>query len=489
MDLQGTITYMSRSIEEMGFTEEEIEGANISQLLTPESYELAMNRLQKRLKGENINAPFEVGILNKSGIVVPFELNTSIITEEGELTGIEIVARNITERKQAEARTEKLLSQQRAVYRFSLALGALLDLHGICRLLADEIERLQGTNTLILSRFDRSTNLITPLYVMMDGTEMDVAELPTLPLAPEGEGMQSQVLRTGEPLYIPDWGAQEANLHTKYAVTDEKIVTSQIPDKSDRTSWTQSAVFLPLMIAGTPIGVMQVQSHRLDDFDDDDIVLLTGMASVAATGIERAELHTNVRAAFDGVVHALGVSTEMRDPYTAGHQRRVTELACAIAVELGLSSERQETLRVAGLLHDIGKMSVPAEILSRPGKLSSMEMDLLKSHARAGYEIVKGTSLPKDIADVILYHHERMDGSGYPEGLSGEAIPLESRILAVADVVEAMSSHRPYRAAHTLEEALREIETGAGTLYDSEVADACVRLFREERFHFSDKPG
>jgi len=392
------------------------------------------------------------------------------------------------ESKRAEVRTKKLLSQQMAINRFALALGALLDLQGICRVLADEVGRLQGTDTLILSRFDKSTNVITPLYVMMEGTEMDVTELPPLPLAPEGEGMQSQVLRTGKPLCVPDWAAREATLHTQYAVTDQKVVTSQMPDKSDRTSWTQSAVFVPLMISGTPIGVMQVQSRRLDDFDADDVVVLEGMASVAAAGIERAQLHGQVRAAFEGVVHALAASTEMRDPYTAGHQRRVTELACDIAAELGLDSERREILRVAGLLHDIGKMSVPAEILSKPSGLSSLEMALVKGHARAGYEIVRGTALPKEVADAVLHHHERMDGSGYPDGLSGEAILLEARILAVADVVEAIASHRPYRAAHTLEEALTEIETGAGTLYDADVTGACVRLFREGRFRFSDEP-
>ena len=147
----------------------------------------------------------------------------------------------------------------------------------------------------------------------------------------------------------------------------------------------------------------------------------------------------------DSTIQALVTVTEARDPYTAGHQRRVTQLACAVARELGLSADRVAGLRVMGLLHDIGKISIPAEILSKPGKLSDTEFGLIKSHAQAGYEIVKEIQFPWPVAEVILQHHERMDGSGYPQGMTGPDIILEARILAVADVVEAMSSHRPYR--------------------------------------------
>ena len=147
----------------------------------------------------------------------------------------------------------------------------------------------------------------------------------------------------------------------------------------------------------------------------------------------------------DGTIEALATVSEVRDPYTAGHQRRVTRLACAVARELGLPADRVAGLRVMGLLHDMGKISIPAEILSKPGKLSDTEFAIIKSHAQAGYEIVKEIRFPWPVAEVILQHHERLDGSGYPQGLTGPDIILEARILAVADVVEAMASHRPYR--------------------------------------------
>ncbi|MDP3182016.1 MAG: PAS domain S-box protein [Desulfobaccales bacterium] len=185
-----------------------------------------------------------------------------------------------------------------------------------------------------------------------------------------------------------------------------------------------------------------------------------------------------------GTIQALATVTEARDPYTAGHQRRVTQLACAVGRELGLSADRVAGLWVMGLLHDLGKISTPAEILSKPGKLSDTEFGLTKSHAQAGYEIVKEIRFPWPVAEAILQHHERMDGSGYPQGLTGPDITLEARILAVADVVEAMSSHRPYRPALGIEAALEEITKNKGILYEPEVVDACLKLFTEKGFKF-----
>ncbi|MBK7903256.1 MAG: HD domain-containing protein [Proteobacteria bacterium] len=174
----------------------------------------------------------------------------------------------------------------------------------------------------------------------------------------------------------------------------------------------------------------------------------------------------------------------MRDPYTAGHERRVAALAVAIAAELGLDSVVQEGLDVAGHLHDVGKVMVPSEILSKPGKLSPIEMQLVQGHCQAGYNILSSVDFPWPVADIILQHHERLDGSGYPGGLKGEAILRQARILAVADVVEAMSSHRPYRSGLGVTVALAEIERGSGTAYAQDVVEACLRLFREKNYRF-----
>jgi putative nucleotidyltransferase with HDIG domain len=173
---------------------------------------------------------------------------------------------------------------------------------------------------------------------------------------------------------------------------------------------------------------------------------------------------------------------ETRDPYTSGHQTRSANLARAIAMEMGLPEDKIDAIRMAGSIHDIGKLSIPAEILSKPTKLSAIEWLLIKEHAQRGYEILKDVESPWPLAEIVHQHHERMDGSGYPRSLKGEEILIEARILSVADVVEAMASHRPYRPGLGIDAALNEIEKNSGIFYDATVADACLRLFREKGF-------
>ena len=199
---------------------------------------------------------------------------------------------------------------------------------------------------------------------------------------------------------------------------------------------------------------------------------------------ERKRVEEALRTTLNGTIQAIGRTTETRDPYTAAHQRRVTQLACAIAKEMNLPQDQIDGIRVAGLMHDIGKMSIPAEILAKPSKLSETEFDLIKAHPQVAYDILKSIDFPWPVAGIILQHHERLDGSGYPKGVKDGDILLEARILGVADVVEAMSSHRPYRPALGIDKALEEIEKNKGTLYDPEVVDACLRLFSKGRFEF-----
>lgn len=187
-----------------------------------------------------------------------------------------------------------------------------------------------------------------------------------------------------------------------------------------------------------------------------------------------------------GTVDAVARMMDMRDPYTAGHERRVGELAALIAAEMGLSENVQQGLRIAGGVHDVGKITVPAEILGKPGKISAVEFEIIKTHAEQGYEVLKGVDFPWPVAEVARQHHERVDGSGYPRGLKGDQIILEARILAVADVVEAMATHRPYRPAQGIAKALDEITRGAGTAFDPPVVDACLKLFREKGYQFPD---
>jgi PAS domain S-box-containing protein len=190
----------------------------------------------------------------------------------------------------------------------------------------------------------------------------------------------------------------------------------------------------------------------------------------------------SLRESIKTTIQVLGAASEVRDPYTAGHQKRVADLARAIATEMKLPHDKIEGIRMAGSIHDIGKLSIPTEILSKPTKLTEIEFSLIKEHSQSGYEILKDVESPWPLAQIVYQHHERMNGSGYPRNLKGDEIILEARIMAVADVVEAMASYRLYRPTLGIEEALEEIEKNKGFLYDDTVADACLRLFREKGY-------
>ncbi len=188
------------------------------------------------------------------------------------------------------------------------------------------------------------------------------------------------------------------------------------------------------------------------------------------------KIKTNI----EGTIHAMAMTVEMRDPYTAGHQRQVADLASAIAEKMDIPKEQIDSIHLAGTIHDIGKMQVPTEILSKCGKLTELEFDMIKTHSQAGYDILKSIEFQWPIAEFVLQHHERMDGSGYPSGLKGENILIEARILSVADVVDAIVPHRPYRPALGIEKAQEVIFNNRGIVYDSDVVDACLGIISEK---------
>jgi len=194
----------------------------------------------------------------------------------------------------------------------------------------------------------------------------------------------------------------------------------------------------------------------------------------------------NLKKVMDGTISAMAMAVEMRDPYTSGHQHRVAELAQAIAQEIKLSAENIEGVYMAASIHDIGKISLPAEILSKPVKLTDIERKMIQAHSKVGYDILRGIDFSWPIAQIVLQHHERIDGSGYPHGLGGEEILIGARIVGVADVVETMASHRPYRPSIGLDKALEEVSNNKGKLYDQRVVNACLKLFNEKGFKFSE---
>lgn len=296
-----------------------------------------------------------------------------------------------------------------------------------------------------------------------------------------GNGPTGIAIRTGNPSIVRD-------IHNdpKFAPWREQAIQRDYA----------SSIALPLIKDNVTLGALNIYSRYPDAFGDSEIMLLGELADDIAFGIHTQRLnleHTDIEEERKGhklrlqeallqTIQAITVMVEKRDPFTAGHQRRVADLAVAIAQELDFDEVRQEGIRFGAMIHDIGNIYVPAEILNRPGKLSESELQIVRSHPSVGYDIVKDINFPWPVADMILHHQERLDGSGYPDGLKGDSISLEARIIGVADVVEAMLSHRPYRASFSVEEMLQEIERYRGIKYDAQAVDACARLFRDKNY-------
>ncbi|TDY00558.1 GAF domain-containing protein [Thiohalophilus thiocyanatoxydans] len=292
--------------------------------------------------------------------------------------------------------------------------------------------------------------------------------------SPRGQGPVGQAIRQAKAIAVQDVASDENFGPWREAAREHDYA---------------SLVALPIMTDDAVLGTLTLYSSTPDAFDKEEFELLQELANDLGYGIgalrtkaDREQAVNRLREMLYATIEAMALTIEKRDPYTAGHQYRVAMLAAAIGTELELEPERIEGLRLAGQIHDIGKIYIPAEILTRPGRLSAMEFELIKAHTTVGYEIVQDIPFPWPVARMIREHHERLDGTGYPDALRDEQILFESKILAVADVVEAIASHRPYRAALGLDAALEEIQALSGSKYEPDVVDACIRLFRDKGF-------
>lgn len=283
----------------------------------------------------------------------------------------------------------------------------------------------------------------------------------------------------------------------QYPETAARITIGSKEFKTDnyrKTRWRQSSdIKVNKAKAGTVEVTYLEQRPEADEgpFLKEERLLIDAVAEQLGRITERKRAEKELkryseklRELIEEITQAIAATAELRDPYTAGHQQRVAQLACAIAREMKLSQETIREIRVAGALHDIGKINIPSEILTKPGRLSEIEFNMIKTHPEAGYNILKTIAFPWPVAPIVFQHHERSNGSGYPSGLSAKDILPEAKILAVADVVEAMSSHRPYRPACGIDKALAEISQNQGTLYDPQVVDVCLKLFAQKNFRF-----
>lgn len=427
------VVNMSPSVEIiLGYKPGEFIGrpfAELDKILTPESFNRAVSNAAAVLKGETI-ASTNYEFVAYDGTIKIGEVSGSPIYDEGQIVGMIAVARDATQKMEF----EKALAESEKKYRDILHnmddAYFEVDLQGNFMFFNDAM-------LLITERSREELMGLNYRQYMTPETAKGVSEV------------FFQVYKTGKPV---------------------RLFTYEIITKSGRKKYFESWVDILLDENKKPVGFRGISRDITARKKAED---------------ERDQIFSKLRKALGAIISAMAATVEIRDPYTSGHQRRVADLARAIATEMRLDRDQIEGIRMAASIHDLGKVSIPSEILSMPRQLTKLEFDLIKTHSQAGYDILKDIEFPWPIARIILEHHERMNGSGYPQGLAGEKILLESRILAVADVVEAMSSHRPYRPGLGINKALEEIEQNRDILYEAGAVDACLKLFRENNYKFS----
>ena len=297
---------------------------------------------------------------------------------------------------------------------------------------------------------------------------------------------------------LRDEGQQTGNIEAVYKISVEQGTPLWLKDQAMIEAFVHDGIYLSPGLLTVVSKEMEAEDELKRHHDQLEAIVqartaeLTQLNQQLQQEIEERKLaevklqhsYDKLQQNLDEIVTAISLTVEERDPYTAGHQKRTTELALALAGALGLSEDRMQGMRMAGLLHDIGKISIPAEILSKPGRLNEAEIQLIRRHPQIAFDILSGIDFPWPVDRIVLQHHEKIDGSGYPLGLSGDEMLTEAKILCVADVVETIASHRPYRPGLGLDQALEEISHNRGRLYDAEVVDVCLKLFREKRFKF-----
>jgi PAS domain S-box-containing protein/putative nucleotidyltransferase with HDIG domain len=470
-----------------GWSGEELLGKRMPTLIHPDDREMVETQYQRRLSGKGGSAQYDFRVETRDGAIRWVTVSTGAVEWEGETATLALLT-DITKRKKEEDRSARLLERQTATNELTLALGATTEATKVYRVLHEHACRLVKHDAMLLCAVDRIRSEIQPVFAAIEGMQTDVDVAQAYPLNTEGELLQRAVLE-GKPQVIADCDSEHDVNNNDCKVCQRGVPRLLCSAESTQVLEVRSKILVPMMAEGEAIGVLQFQSRYPNAFMQEEIDLLAGLANVAAIAVRNSQLvqesqeqARHLKSAFDGIIQTMSNAIETRDPYTAGHQQRVARIAAAIAETLGLGDSTIEGVRVAGLVHDIGKLGIPAEILSKPGKLSDIEFEIVRSHAEAGFKILESVDLPWPIAEIVHQHHERLDGSGYPQGLAGEDLLIEARIIGVADVVEAMASHRPYRPALGIDCALDEIEAHKRTRFDPQAVEACQALFRERGF-------
>ena len=456
-----------------GRTVDALKAMKIWELSSQDNVE-ALRKCFQRVKERGSDSNRELEIQKPDGVIIPMDISAQFIRLHDHNL-IQAIIRDITEIKAGEQNRIRLARALRLLSRCNMVLVHAMEeqtlLTEICKLTVEV-----GGYLMAWVGFVEQDNTQTVRLIASFGYEEGFLDKVKITWDESGHGQEStgKAIRSGVTVVNQDW-LSNPNL----SLWSQEAINRNF----------RSSIALPLLSKHHLLGVLTIYSSESNAFVDEEVALLEELAGDLAFGIEtlrtRAEHEQHsviLRQSLEQSIQTIAATVEARDPYTAGHQHRVATLVTAMAKEMGLPEEQINGLHLAAIIHDLGKIHIPAEILAKPGKLTEIEYLFIKTHPQAGYEILKDVTYPWPIADIILQHHEKLDGSGYPRGLMDSEILLESKILTVADVVEAMSSHRPYRSGLGIDAALEEIERNRGVKYCPYAVDACLKLFREQGY-------
>lgn len=454
---------------------DELIGLNISALRAPEAIAALATQWQASKSADGVL--FETSHLRKYGTSFPVEVSSRTLEIDGKQYHQSLI-RDISARKATDA---ALKEANRITMATRLANSILLRSQtedGIYADMCRAIVEIGGYRmaAVCLAENDAAQSI---RIAGLAGTGQDYLAQAQISWGdnPRGQGPTGTAIRTGKTQVNQDFATNPAMALWR--------------DEALRHGF-KSSISLPLLHEDKAFGALAIYSHQVDAFDMPEVLLLQDLAEDASFGISVLRLRNSERAtteklnqSLERTILLLAETMELRDPYTSGHQKRVADLARAIAIEIGIAPRDVQGIYLAGLVHDIGKIAVPAEFLSKPTRLTAQEMALVQTHSQVGGDLIKDIEFPWPIAEIVRGHHEKLDGSGYPNKLKGDEIPIGARIMAVADVVEAISAHRPYRPALGIDKALEEITAQRGKLLDPAAVDACLALFASGRFAFA----
>jgi PAS domain S-box-containing protein/putative nucleotidyltransferase with HDIG domain len=478
LDSEGNFTFANKAIEEVsGYTIDKILTNNIRYLLSPE-YKTFVPEQLKRFK-EVAGRHLYVDLMKEDGILVPIELSfMPMKNRDGELTGFQGIARDISERKEvekAQKEKEKYLKAIARVGQILLETRKDIPYKKILEILCHTSEI---NNAFIMlgddstdKNQDRNTASKPELGSLSDGNP----ENPKIYISytdKEDKGGGTGASITG------DSGGEDVAKDLMQLSKKEGTIVSTCNGNS-------SNLILPVMVNSEFAGVVGFEKPVASNgFKPVEINLLATSATMLAQTIERQNAGKQIKQHFVHLTKVMSKAMFAVDPYTVSHQERLASLAAFVGERLGLKDDELEWLQVGALLHDIGKAAIPNTILSKPGKLTDEEWVLIRSHVKRGYEMLQGMNLPENVMNMVMNHHERLNGSGYPHGIRKDQLSLETRILGICDVVEAMSSHRPYRPARKKDDIIEELQTGRDKLYDARVVDVLVDVIERNEFAF-----